>query len=166
MRASARAVRSSDAADTLSWVSGTTSAVCILHISACARRSIGSNMRPVLALVIALALGASPKALANEMTPLQLKVPKSALATASLASHPNAPFNTPLGEPDLGLVQKHEVQQEQSRSSCANASALCYDAAENRIVFKPARNYMPDLPGLTRENITVKRDRIVFRYTW
>jgi len=25
---------------------------------------------------------------------------------------------------------------------------------------------MPDLPGLTRENITVKRDRIVFRYTW
>jgi len=50
--------------------------------------------------------------------------------------------------------------------SCANATTLCYDPNERRIVYKPARNLMPDLPGLTRENISVKRDRIVFRYTF
>ena len=123
-------------------------------------------MKPVLVLVTAFALGASSRALANDGTPLQLKLPKSALTQSSLAAQSNAPFNTPLGEPDLGLVQRHDLKPEQSRSSCASANALCYDAAENRIVFKPARNYMPDLPGLTRENITVKRDRIVFRYSW
>ena len=166
MLASVFAVPWSDAADIPSWVSGTTCAVCILHISARARRSIGSNMKPVLLLAIAFAVAASPKALASEGAPLQLKVPKAALTAASLASQSNAPFNTPLGEPDLGLVQRHDMPPEQSRSSCASANTLCYDASENRIVFKPARNYMPDLPGLTRENITVKRDRIVFRYSW
>jgi len=130
-----------------------------------AKRSIGSNMKPVHILVVALALVSSPKALAEEAKPLQLKVPKSVLTT-SLVAHSNAPFNTPLGEADLGLVPKHDARHQQSRSACTNASTLCYDASENRIVFKPARNLMPDLPGMTRENISVKRDRIVFRYSF
>ena len=28
------------------------------------------------------------------------------------------------------------------------------------------RNLMPELPGFTRENISVKRDRVVFRYSF
>jgi len=122
-------------------------------------------MNPVFILVVALALAASSKVLANEAQPLQLKVPKSALAT-NLVTHSNAPFNTPLGEPDLGLIPKHDARHEQSRSACSNTATLCYDASENRIVYKPARNFMPDLPGMTRENISVKRDRVVFRYSF
>ncbi len=122
-------------------------------------------MKPVFILVVALALAASSKVLANEAQPLQLKVPKSALAT-NLVTHSNAPFNTPLGEPDLGLVPKHDARHEQSRSACSNTTTLCYDASENRIVYKPARNFMPELPGMTRENISVKRDRVVFRYSF
>jgi len=123
-------------------------------------------MKPVLVLVTGIALAASSKVLANEgQQPLQLKVPKSALTT-SLVAHSNAPFNTPLAEPDLGLTQKHEARHEQSRSACSNTSTLCYDASDNRIVYKPARNFMPDLPGMTRENISVKRDRVVFRYSF
>jgi hypothetical protein len=45
-------------------------------------------------------------------------------------------------------------------------ATLCYDAGDRRLVYKPARNFMPDLPGLTRENISFRRDRIVFRYTF
>ena len=122
-------------------------------------------MKAVNLLVIALALAASPKALANETKPLQLRVPKSAL-TAQTPSHSNAPFAIPMGEPELALMPPRDLRNEQSRSSCENATTLCYDAAERRIVYKPARNFMPDLPGLTRDNISVKRDRIVFRYTF
>ena len=140
--------------------------------------SIGSNrplvhaehMKPVALIVIALAVVASPRALANvsESKPLQLTVPKSALTAApKQAVATTAPFTMPLGnEPELDLLPRHDARNEQSRSSCANATTLCYDPNERRIVFKPARNFMPDLPGLTRENISVKRDRIVFRYSW
>lgn len=120
-------------------------------------------MKPVTLLVIAAALAASPKVLAEEAKVLTLKVPKAALAAAQ---HAQAPFYIPMGEPDLVLQPRADVRQEQSRSWCENATTLCYDPNERRIVYKPARNFMPDLPGLRRENISVKRDRIVFRYSF
>ena len=123
-------------------------------------------MKPLTFLVVAMAIAVSPNALASDAKPLQLKVPKAAL-TANARNQPNAPFAMPVGgEPELALVTHHHARQEQSRSSCSSDSALCYDAASARIVYKPARNLMPDLPGFTRENISVKRDRIVFRYSF
>ncbi|MBC8023176.1 MAG: hypothetical protein H7Y14_08665 [Burkholderiales bacterium] len=153
------------------------------HTADDAKRSIGSTwqwvhaeypsgrhaekaMKPVTLLVIALVLAASPRALASESKPLQLRLPKAAL-TASTATHSNAPFASPIGaEPELDLLPRRDARQDQSRSSCSSNSVLCYDAAAGRIVYKPARNLMPDLPGFTRENISVKRDRIVFRYSF
>lgn len=117
-------------------------------------------------LILALAAGllAAPKAAAVETRPpLQLK-PKAALVTA--APHNYAPFVTPSGEPDLDLVPRRDVRLDQSRSSCASERALCYDATSGRIVYKPARELMPEIPGMQRENISVKRDRVVFRYSF
>jgi hypothetical protein len=122
-------------------------------------------MKTVTWLVIAGALAASPKVLAEEAKPLTLRVPKAAL-TAMQPTHSQAPFSIPMGEPELGLQPREDLRQQQSRSWCENATTLCYDPNEHRIVYKPARNFMPDLPGLTRDNISVKRDRIVFRYTF
>ena len=123
-------------------------------------------MKLVTLLVIASALAASPTALANvEAKPLTLKVPKAALTNSPAASAP-APFQYPMGEPELILQPRQDLRQAESRSWCENATTLCYDPNERRVVFKPARNLMPDLPGLTRENISVKRDRIVFRYSF
>jgi hypothetical protein len=122
-------------------------------------------MKPVTFLVVVLALAASPKALAEEAKVLTLKVPKAALVAVQ-PTHSQAPFSIPMGEPDLVLQPRSDVRQQQSRSWCENASTLCYDPNERRIVYKPARNFMPDLPGFTRENISVKRDRIVFRYSF
>ena len=122
-------------------------------------------MRPVTLLVIAAALTVSPKALAaTEEKPLTLKLPKAALA-APAPAHANAPFTAPAAEAELVLAPQHEARQ-QKGSACESSLALCYDAADHRLVFKPARNLMPDLPGLKRENISVKRDRIVFRYSF
>jgi hypothetical protein len=79
---------------------------------------------------------------------------------------PNAPFVTPVEEPELNLLPARDERQEQSRSSCSGERSLCYDPTSGRIVYKPARALMPDIPGLQRENISVKRDRVVLRYSF
>ena len=122
-------------------------------------------------LIVALAAGifAIPKvAAAFETKPLQLK-PKAALVANTVApAHQSAPFVNPAfaPEPDLDLVPRRDERQERSRSSCGSDRALCYDMESGRIVYKPARQIMPELPGLTRENISVKRDRIILRYSF
>lgn len=118
-------------------------------------------------LVIAIALGvaAAPQTEAStegKSLPLQLR-PKAGVATVS---RDLAPAASPASGPDLDLVPRRETRAESSRSSCNNESALCYDASSGRIVYKPARQFMPEIPGLQRENISVKRDRIVLRYSF
>jgi len=68
-------------------------------------------------------------------------------------------------EPVLDLLPHPEARRG-SPSSCANDHDFCYDPTNGHIVYKPARKLMPDIPGLKRENISVKRDRIVFRYSF
>jgi hypothetical protein len=120
----------------------------------------------LLILALAAAAIATPKvaAAAVETKPLQLK-PKAAIVAA--APHKSAPFVEPVAmEPDLDLVPRRDERQGESRSSCNSDRALCYDPGSGRIVYKPSRQFMPDIPGLQRENISVKRDRIVLRYSF
>ena len=119
----------------------------------------------LLAVPIALALSANPSVEAAEgkSPPLQLR-PKAAMATT--LSHKYAPFVTPSSEPELELMPRRDPRGESSRSSCSGERSLCYDASSGRIVYKPARQLMPEIPGLQRENISIKRDRIVLRYSF
>lgn len=125
----------------------------------------------VAALALATVLAAAPAAQAAEPTvappaPLQLR-PKAGVSTALAIAHQFAPFVEPLADPEhLGLLQPRDERLASSRSSCTGERSLCYDPASGRIVYKPARQFMPDIPGLTRENISVKRDRIVLRYSF
>jgi hypothetical protein len=124
-------------------------------------------MKTIVALM-ALGLLAMPvNALANDVkapTALQLK-PKAAIMAA--APHNYAPFIAPLApEPEPELLPRIDPRATESHSSCESDRALCYDQVSGRIVYKPAREYMPDIPGLRRENISVKRDRVVFRYSF
>jgi hypothetical protein len=121
-------------------------------------------------LLIALVLGvaAAPKAVAVETqpVPLQLK-PKAAL---SAAPNPNyAPFVMPASSDlELGLLPRRDLRPDDSRAACNNQQqAICYDAMSGRIDLRlPARDFMPDIPGLQRETISVRRDRIVFKYSF
>lgn len=124
-------------------------------------------MKIVVALALVLGVAATSNAGASEPAAKTLQLrPKAALAT-SMATHQNAPFVMPLaGGPELDLVPRREQRQEASRSSCAGARSLCYDPTSGHIVYKPARTLMPDIPGLQRENLSVKRDRIVLRYSF
>ena len=119
-----------------------------------------------LALLAMALVTATPKGEAAEAQPpvLQLK-PKAAIV--STISERNAPFAaSPSAEPVLELLPRPDPRQEASRSSCSGERSLCYDPGSGRIVYKPARAFMPDIPGLRPENISVRRDRIVFRYSF
>ncbi len=115
-------------------------------------------------LALMLLAFAAPRALAEDAHPLQLKS-KSAIAT--VVPHRSAPFVQPLGEPEAApLVPHRDLREDQSRSSCESGRDLCYDAQSGHIIYKPARQLMPDVRGLQAENISLKRDRIVFKYSF
>jgi hypothetical protein len=121
----------------------------------------------VFALASSSMLSPLPSPAAETEKALQLH-PKEAILTSSatVTTHQYAPFVSPLGGPDLDLVPRRPARQESSRSSCNGESSLCYDPGSGHIVYKPARQLMPELPGLQPENISVKRDRIVLRYSF
>ena len=76
-----------------------------------------------------------------------------------------APFRAhrdPLPE----LLLREELAKRATRSGCEHAAALCYDLAEGRVVYRPARAYMPAIEGLRAESVSLRRDRIVLRYSF
>jgi hypothetical protein len=131
-------------------------------------------MKPLVVLALALGIAAAPRNAGADAAPKALELrPKAALAlamtvtTTTTTAHTYAPFVLPMtGEPELDLLPRRDDRQEASRSSCSGERSLCYDPGSGRIIYKPARNFMPDIPGLQRENISVKRDRIVLRYSF
>ena len=129
----------------------------------------------LLALAIAMSVSApvfGEEAKSLSPQPLQLR-PKGALAVANPApavAPKNAPFvavqAATAPEPGLDLVSPRSQASSTAKPGCSKAASLCYEADTGRIVFKPARQFMPDIPGLQRENISLKRDRIIFRYSF
>lgn len=120
----------------------------------------------LIVLGLAIVAASAPKIAAAEAPQpmLQLK-PKSAIAPTVVPNPIYAPFVAPIAA-DLDFMPRRDLRDEQSRSSCNGERDLCYDPSSGRIVYKPARSFMPELPGLQRENISVKRDRLVFRYSF
>jgi len=133
------------------------------HFSHRASRKIEAMKAAFLFVAVALSAAAG-SALAEDAQALTLRS-KSAIATA--VPHRSAPYVQPAGEPEREpLFSAHDARQDQSRSSCESNHDLCYDNNSGRIVYKPARQFMPGLPGLQADSISLKRDKIVFKYTF
>jgi hypothetical protein len=124
-------------------------------------------------VVIAASIAATPRV--GACADAQLKelrlVPKEAFVK-SLTPSPHAPFSLKAEHAPGAELFPHmeerpmEEHRHAAPSSCETQQTLCYDATNGRIVYKPARSLMPDIPGFQRENISIKRDRIIFRYTF
>ncbi len=118
----------------------------------------------LLVPALVLGLAAAPAAAAAIEARILTLHAKAAIAGGPVRR--SAPFAAiPVVERPLDLAP-HPAAQQRSRSSCAGTSALCYDPAGNHIVYKPVRSLMPGIPGCTPENISVRRDRIVLRYSF
>jgi hypothetical protein len=122
-------------------------------------------MNALWLLVIAMLIVAPRVARADEAKPLNLQLKPKLLAAASSAP---APFANPVEEGHALDLAPAVPQHDGARSACGIDSAWCYDMGDGgrTLVYKPARNFMPHFNGLTAENISVKRDRIVFRYSF
>ena len=118
------------------------------------------------ALVLAVSIAPGLAAAADVKPALELK-PKAALMSS--APHTSAPF-VAATQPDLHFASESPATRGNATArswSCQSDHDLCYDVNNGgHIVYKPARNFMPDLPGLTPENISIKRDRIIFKYSF
>jgi hypothetical protein len=130
--------------------------------------SIQEVKRCASTLALALGIASAPRAAGvepKEPASLQLK-PKSAIAI-SAPSRNYAPFVVAaFPAPELDLLPHSDLRQVPSRSSCDSVGVLCCDPATGRLGLRAARNLMPDLPGLTRENISLNRHWIVLRYSF
>jgi len=115
------------------------------------------------AMVAGLAALPNMAGAADARPALELK-PKAALMAA--VPNSSASFVGPASAPELHLAPLRDNPPAQSRSSCNADRDLCYDANSGHIVFKPARQFMPGLPGMTPENISLKKDRIILRYSF
>ncbi len=94
------------------------------------------------------------------------------LAQASIGSQPSAaatnrPFRP---EPDNdipGLTLNAALDRSPIPGSCsASGNSLCYDYRTGRAVYRPARNLMPEISGMKRESLSIKRDKVTFHYSF
>lgn len=119
-------------------------------------------MRRILAMILAsLALPAG----AAGGVDLVASSRDMAAAAALPAARAKAPFRgrDPLPE----LLLREELASRGPRGACETTSTdLCYDLRDGRIVYRRARDYMPRIDGLTPESVSLRRDRIIFKYSF
>ena len=100
---------------------------------------------------------------AHAQEPLALKL-KPKLATLSNAA---APFNADAAPVVANWGASANPEREAIPGSCtASSNTLCYDYKTGRAVYKPARQLMPEISGMRRESLTLKRDKITFNYSF
>jgi hypothetical protein len=92
---------------------------------------------------------------------------KHMAAAASLSRMAKeAPFRV-VRDPLPEMLMQQEQEARGLRGACHDqAAALCYDAMDGRVVYRPARKYMPQFEGLRAESISLRRDRLVFKYSF
>lgn len=124
-------------------------------------------MRRSIALTVVLSLAFAAQA--NDGGELSLRSKALVSATAPSFTTPRAaeaPF-TSAREALPPMVAMGDVPVARARSACdTTARDLCYDAGEARVVYRGARQYMPVISGMAPEGVALKRNRIVFRYSF
>ena len=113
-----------------------------------------------------LTLGLNAQANDGMESTLKSRAMASASASAVVTSIAQAPF-TQARDPFPEMVLRDEQERRVTNGTCQHSAGdLCYDLADRRIVYRPIRQYMPKFDGLTPENISLKRDRIVVKYSF
>jgi hypothetical protein len=86
-------------------------------------------------------------------------------ATAGSARAAEAPFRL-RRDPMPELILRDELARRGPRPGCDVAADVCYDLVEGRVVYRPARALLPAVEGLRPESVSLRRDRIVLRYSF
>ena len=117
--------------------------------------------RTLVTILAALAL----PAMAAEGAELMMSSRDLAGVAGIPAARAKAPFRS--RDPMPELLLREELASRGPRGACETATTdLCYDLRDGRIVYRRAREYMPRIDGLTAESISLRRDRIIFKYSF
>jgi hypothetical protein len=123
-------------------------------------------------LIVATAiLSLAFAARANDVSDSSLKT-KALAAAAVVTPAPRtieAPFTSsslhdPL--PQLLLAEEQERRNVRGGTCEAAASDLCFDAVDGRVTYRGARKFMPQFDGLKPESMSVRNNRINFKYSF
>lgn len=126
-------------------------------------------MRSVAMLFGVAAACCGAPGLALDIDPgTRTKAVAAAASASAAAAAASAPVIAPGSHNPLpDLPNGMDVNGRNVSGACAqNTADLCYDYKENRIVYRPSRNWMPAIEGLKAEHISVRRDSVVFRYSF
>ena len=122
-------------------------------------------------VIVATAILASLAFTARANEALELSLQNKALASAAApvraAKQSDAPFvsgRDPLAQ--LTMMEEQDRRDVRGGTCQAAARDLCFDAAQGRIVYRGARKYMPQFEGLTAESVSVRGNRVNFRYSF
>ena len=64
------------------------------------------------------------------------------------------------------LGNTFDVDTKAAPYSCKADSLVCYDYRKRQSVVPITKSMMPDVPGLKKEGLTVKRDKVAFNYSF
>ena len=88
------------------------------------------------------------------------------LAAAPAVKQADAPFRS-ARDPMPEILFHEEQERRLPKGACEhNATALCYDLADRRVVYRPARKLMPQFDGLRAESVSLRHDKIVLKYSF
>lgn len=119
-------------------------------------------MRRLIATAVFVVLGLPAHAAEGG----ELALRSQGLVAPSASMSLKAPFRSGR-DPMPEMLLRQEIENRGPRGACENATTdLCYDMRDGRVVYRRARAYMPRIDGLTPESVSLRRDRIVFKYSF
>jgi hypothetical protein len=115
--------------------------------------------------VAAFALLAPAFASANDGLDLATKSKSMAAAASVQAAAPATVAHGKDPLPELLLRAENERRSVGSRCG-EGATDLCYDLRDGRVVYRGARQYMPQIEGFKAESVSLRHDGLVLRYSF
>ena len=119
-----------------------------------------------VALVFILASLAVP-AQASDDFDFSIKSKSVAASSSSVpARNAEAPFR--IARDRLPELMMREEQERRGPSGACQSAAtsVCYDMAEGKIVYRGARQYMPNIDVLQPESMSLRRGRLTLKYSF
>jgi hypothetical protein len=121
-------------------------------------------MRRLLATVV---LASLPLAAGANDAVEPLKTTVAALGTPVQAKQAEAPLKAGRDPLPEMLLREELDRRGVARSACDyNSTSVCYDLTDRRVVYRPARKYMPQVDGLRAESVSLRHNTLVFKYTF
>jgi hypothetical protein len=121
---------------------------------------------PVIALLVSLAFAAQANDAVEPSFRMNAPVPAAAAkpAVAPFATKAMVAPPAVARDPAPQLPALEEQERAGPRGACR--FALCYDAIDGHVAYRGAREYMPTFDGLTPESVSLRRNRIIFKYSF